>query len=63
MTKAGDVWTIPLDVAQADARAAAAGKAARYSWKCIDCGHVWGTSSILAYAAREWCPMCSKAAQ
>jgi hypothetical protein len=57
----GPDGTIPLAAAEADARAAAAGEAHHYSWKCLRCYHVWGSSRLEAYADPKWCPQCTVA--
>jgi hypothetical protein len=49
---------LPLPFAESDARAAASGAPAIYSWKCIHCGHVWGSMPSIAFADPRWCCKC-----
>jgi hypothetical protein len=49
---------IPLPLAEADARAAATGEPSHYSWKCLHCGHVWGSMPSVAFADPRWCCKC-----
>jgi len=53
---------LPLALAEADARKAAAGEPHSYAWRCLCCGHKWGSSRwFSAYADPAWCPRCQEA--
>jgi hypothetical protein len=49
---------IPLDLAEEDARIAAACLDSAFSWCCLECKYKWGTASKLVYADKAWCPAC-----